>query len=253
MAALRAALIPEEVAAFKPSSLGSVRAGAQKRSWSQEPTMEVKTFVDKSDRERPAFSNAFSGEEAVRPEIFPYAFAPTEWEKSEEEFDVKKLPGISAPLGFFDPFGFTKGATKAQIAKYREAELKHGRVAMLAAWGMITADKFHPLFDNKLSRNPLLAIVQTPKLGVMQILLFIAFVEVLGVKNMKAPVGEGYIPGNFLYGFPRPDDDLWNNYQTRELNNGRLAMFGAIGMLVGSYLSAKGPLEVLETPGKILT
>lgn len=44
--------------------------------------------------------------------------------------------------------------------RFREAELKHGRVAMLASAGMITADKFHPLFDGKLSSNPLLAISQ---------------------------------------------------------------------------------------------
>tara|TARA_B100000768_G_C11068872_1_gene285683 strand:+ start:568 stop:672 length:105 start_codon:yes stop_codon:yes gene_type:complete len=31
---------------------------------------------------------------------------------------------------------------------------------MLAAWGMITQDMWHPLFNGKLSANPLLAIVQ---------------------------------------------------------------------------------------------
>ena len=34
------------------------------------------------------------------------------------------------------------------------------RVAMLAAAGMIHADKWHPLFNGKLSSNPLLALVQ---------------------------------------------------------------------------------------------
>lgn len=50
--------------------------------------------------------------------------------------------------------------TAAGHSRYREAELKHGRVAMLAAAGMITADKFHPLFNGKLSANPLLAFIQ---------------------------------------------------------------------------------------------
>ena len=44
--------------------------------------------------------------------------------------------------------------------RFREAELKHGRVAMLASWGMITQDMWHPLFGGKLSANPLLALVQ---------------------------------------------------------------------------------------------
>ena len=51
------------------------------------------------------------------------------------------------------------------IPRYREAELKHGRVAMLAAWGMITADKYHPLFGGKNSANPLEALTQVCGVG----------------------------------------------------------------------------------------
>ena len=49
---------------------------------------------------------------------------------------------------------------------------------MLACWGMITADGFHPLFGGKNSPNPLLALTQVPKLGWLQILTFIMFMEV---------------------------------------------------------------------------
>ena len=127
--------------------------------------------------------------------------------------------------------------------RFREAELKHGRVAMLAAWGMITADKYHPLFDAKLSSNPLLAITQTPKLGLIQIFVFIGFFEVLGILNSRRP---DYEPGNFLGSSQWELDETWDSYQTKELNNGRLAMFGSIGMLTGSYITGKGPLEVLD-------
>ncbi len=41
------------------------------------------------------------------------------------------LVGSSAPLGFFDPLGFSKKADAATLAKFRESELKHGRVAMV--------------------------------------------------------------------------------------------------------------------------
>ena len=37
------------------------------------------------------------------------------------------MPGSSAPLGFFDPLGFSKGASAATLTKYRESELKHGK------------------------------------------------------------------------------------------------------------------------------
>jgi hypothetical protein len=49
------------------------------------------------------------------------------------------LPGISAPLGFFDPVKFTDSPTftVSEAKRYREAELTHGRVAMLAAVGWV--------------------------------------------------------------------------------------------------------------------
>ena len=149
---------------------------------------------------------------------------------------VNGLVGDCAPLGYFDPLGFSKGASPETMKKYREAELKHGRVAMLACWGMITADGFHPLFGGKNSANPLLALTQVPKLGWLQILTFIMFMEVMGILNSRRP---DYEPGNFLGSSQWETDEGWESYQTKELNNGRLAMFGSIGMLTGSYITGK--------------
>ena len=36
------------------------------------------------------------------------------------------------------------------------------------------------------------------------------------------------------------------------INIGRLAMFGAIGMLAGSYITGKGPLEVMTGGGTVV-
>jgi len=155
---------------------------------------------------------------------------------------VNGLVGDCAPLGYFDPLGFSKDASPETMKKFREAELKHGRVAMLACWGMITADSFHPLFGGKNSANPLLALTQVPKLGWLQIGTFIMFMEVIGILNSRRP---DYEPGNFLGSAQWETTETWDNYQTKELNNGRLAMFGAIGMLTGSYITGKGPLEVM--------
>jgi hypothetical protein len=46
--------------------------------------------------------------------------------------------------GFFDPLGFYNGRTIRQKKKLREAELKHGRVAMLAVLGIFVQEQFHP-------------------------------------------------------------------------------------------------------------
>merc|ERR1719487_2140911 len=85
-------------------------------------------------------------EAAAEPvEAPPPPFNPTEF--------AKTLPGITAPFGFFDPAGFcsSDGASNEQVSEgkvrfYREVELKHGRVAMLAALGFPVAEQFHPLF-----------------------------------------------------------------------------------------------------------
>ncbi|KAJ1429338.1 chlorophyll a/b-binding protein domain-containing protein [Ochromonadaceae sp. CCMP2298] len=154
------------------------------------------------------------------------------------------LAGSSAPLGFFDPLGFSK-TDAATIAKYRDSELKHGRVAMLAVLGWLTQEKFHPLYDGKLSGNPLKAFSEVPPLGFVQIVIFIGLLEYTFAAAAK---GKGYIPGDF-YGISariaNKDDKAWVGFQTRELNNGRLAMFGILGEITHAAITGKGALEQL--------
>ena len=44
---------------------------------------------------------------------------------------AKSLPGVTPPLGFFDPLGCcsSENITEGKIKFYREVELKHGRVS----------------------------------------------------------------------------------------------------------------------------
>merc|ERR1711939_665779 len=64
--------------------------------------------------------------------------------------DVQSLPGILEPTGFFDPAGFSVGVSSSEIKRYREAELTHGRVAMLATLGFLIGESgFTPLFEGK--------------------------------------------------------------------------------------------------------
>ena len=63
------------------------------------------------------------------------AFSPIASNKASStalQASLEGLPGALAPVGAFDPLGFAEKATDATLARYREAELAHGRVAMLA-------------------------------------------------------------------------------------------------------------------------
>jgi hypothetical protein len=72
------------------------------------------------------------------------------------------LPGSVAPLGEFDPLGLTSDMSIKEIKRYRESEVTHGRVAMLATVGYLVGESFHPLFGGDVTgpANSHLAQVQ---------------------------------------------------------------------------------------------
>merc|ERR1740138_1874292 len=66
------------------------------------------------------------------------------------------LPGAIAPFDepFLDPLKFSEGADASRLLRYREAELTHGRVAMLATVGFLVGEQVEGssfLFDKYIS------------------------------------------------------------------------------------------------------
>jgi len=138
--------------------------------------------------------------------------------------------GITAPVGFFDPLGLSMGKSDEVMNIYREAELKHGRVAMAACLGWyITAAGVHPAFNSALSSDPLKAATQLPAVGWIQFILGCGAIEFLSTYIQARP---GYKPGDILGAAEWVDDsdEGWVDYQNRELNNGRLAMVAFMGI-----------------------
>merc|ERR1719316_1281640 len=48
--------------------------------------------------------------------------------------------GVQAPVGFWDPAGFTADGSVENFARRRQTELKHGRISMLATMGYIVPE-----------------------------------------------------------------------------------------------------------------
>merc|ERR1719236_155452 len=76
---------------------------------------------------------------------------------------TKSLAGVAGPLGYFDPAGFCSGdVSEGKVRFIREAEIKHGRVAMPASVGFLVAEPFHPLFGGNIDVPSYVAFQQTP-------------------------------------------------------------------------------------------
>lgn len=74
---------------------------------------------------------------------------PASWAPSRVALNMvaaEAYPGGLPPMGFFDPWYLSRDLSSREIKRFREAELKHGRLAMLAVVGWLTAEVFHPFF-----------------------------------------------------------------------------------------------------------
>merc|ERR1719247_1985076 len=102
------------------------------------------------------------------------------------------LPGANQ-LGFFDPLGFCKGdVTEGKIRFYREVEIKHCRVAMLAAVGFAYAETNHPLFGGDIDVPSYIAFQETPLQTFWPaVVLLIGVAEVFSVFTFESPLAGG--------------------------------------------------------------
>merc|ERR1712224_1005362 len=84
----------------------------------------------------------------------------------------------------------SEGTSKARMMYYREAELKHGRVAMLASLGFLVAEQFHPLFGGQIDVPSYIAFQETPLQTFWPAVVFvISIAEVFSVFSFQNPFG----------------------------------------------------------------
>lgn len=194
--------------------------------------------------------------EEVEEEVGPVFPTINGWTADPSKF-CAGLPGALDPLGDFDPLGFTKDLSLQEIKRYREAEVTHGRVSMLAVVGYLVAEKFHPFFGGVISgpANSHLGQVQEiapfffawlamsiataelarAKIGWEFPLDALAKNKDVEGKTWLTKLNDRYYPGDIGFdplGLKPTDASEFAEMQTKELQNGRLAMIAAMGMIV---------------------
>jgi len=132
----------------------------------------------------------------------------------------------------------------------RAAELKHGRVAMLAnvGWlwtatgthfdGLISTSKGISFADLAAAGNPLLAAEKIPAAGIWQIILAIGALEIIW--ENKYPATE--CAGNFGVPAMTQDPEKLKEFELAELKHGRLAMIGIISYACAAAIPGSVPL-----------
>jgi hypothetical protein len=144
--------------------------------------------------------------------------------------------GVQAPVGFWDPAGFTADGSAENFKRRRQTELKHGRISMLATMGYITPEItgkipgfLSPSAGLKFADVPngLAAISKVPAAGWGQILAYMAFCEVSQDQSAGTKAAAGDFDWKLL---TSSDPEKLTGKLSAEIANGRLAMMAIIGM-----------------------
>jgi len=203
----------------------------------------------------------------VKAVVDPIAMYPDDITIDDDAVMSEALPFLTRPIHLtgelpgdfgFDPFGFVN--SKADLMNYREAEIKHARLAMLAAAGWPVSEIFDRKIAMALHLIPLVDRVdRVPSLlngGLEKVNPFYwmacfataAAIEFYGISK-KNSGDESYFPGNLGFdplGFYPQDKNGQRRMQLAEIKNGRLAMIAIVGFAIQEFVLKVGVID--ETP-----
>ncbi len=184
------------------------------------------------------------------------AFAPSKVAQTStalNAFDSEL--GVQPPLGLFDPLGLLDDADQERFDRLRYVEVKHGRIAQLAFLGnIITRAGVHLPGDIDYSGTSFdsipdgwAAINAIPQAGLLQIVAFVGFLELGVMKDSANGAEPGEFPGDFRngaldFGWDTFDEETKLVKRGVELNNGRAAMMGILGLMVHEQLGSEIPI-----------
>jgi light-harvesting complex I chlorophyll a/b binding protein 1 len=141
----------------------------------------------------------------------------------------------TAPLqniAVFDPSNYAGGL---EPSFYRESELKHGRLAMMGTLMLPVLEHSHSqVGDHVLGIDAFQALPEDTRFTVVYAMFVCELYTMLigweNPVNKAFTLKANYQPGDFKIGWNEKKADL--DLMDKELNNGRLAMIGMLGMMV---------------------
>eukprot|EP00956_Cyclotella_meneghiniana_P010897 scaffold15236_cov75-Cyclotella_meneghiniana.AAC.8 len=154
-------------------------------------------------------------------------------------------PGNDKSAKNFDPLGLSERAPE-WLNWFREAELKHGRQAMLGVVGLVVPE-FIRVPGEQFSFEAIPKVIDAHDAlldtSMKQILLWISLWEAMCIPALANMNEFDRSPGDF--GFDplklMPKDEAGKKaMQLKELKNGRLAMIALGGMISGAVITGKG-------------
>lgn len=183
------------------------------------------------------------------------AFAPAKHARSSSSLQAfEEAIGAQPPLGFFDPLGLLADADEDRFNRLRYVEIKHGRISMLAVLGHIVTTGGVRLpgdidFEGtSFASIPtgIAALSKIPNAGLLQIFLFVGFLELAVMKDIT---GTGEFVGDFRndfidFGWDALSAEEQERKRGIELNNGRAAMMGILGLMVHEMLPSHDPYMI---------
>lgn len=148
------------------------------------------------------------------------------------------IAGSTKPIENFDPFNFAKD--DKSLFFYREAELKHGRL------GMVAATTF-PIVE-QITHKPAVHGFDELSSPIQILIISLTFISEFAsmYRGWKNPytnsfeLKEGYQPGDLGFAISGDlTDDKKIDLLNKELNNGRLAMISSLGMIIQELVTEK--------------
>lgn len=144
----------------------------------------------------------------------------------------------------FDPAGFAERSPE-WLPWFREAELKHGRAAMLATVGFLVPE-FIRIPGEQFSFEAIPKVIDAHDAlpdSMIQIFLWISYLEAVSIPALANMNEYDRRPGDFSFdplGFYPTDPEKQKQMQLAELKNGRLAMIAIGGMVTGAAITGNG-------------